>query len=1219
MLRLLIVGITLLAVAVAIFLSNHTYRETREMAIEQFHQQELILARWAASGIKDFIGHLKDDLLALSGFPVVQRMEPGTLETMKLLSTGIHHSQTSYRRLDRNGILRFVSCKKRSRKELIGRDYGKEAYFQKARETGEVVISGLLTNDIGERRIRVVRPVYVEDKNGGREFNGVIIGSFDPATLNDLFIAPIATARTGYAWLLDHNGRILAHYEEGFVGRNAIEARHERNPDIDYKALECIQGRMMAGEEGIGSYVSGWHRGQTGKIDKLVAYTPIRLSNHIWSLAVCTPVSEVEEAIRIIKRSELYTLGFVILALVLGGGFFLLTSYQWSRSLEREVAIRTGELKETRDYLNNLIRHANAPIIVWDPEGRVTIFNEAFEKMSGRSEAEMMGETVDALFPEESRPESMQKILGASKGEHWQAVEIPILRKDGEIRIGMWNSANIHDKDGKLIATIAQGQDISERKLTEEALHREKERFRVLVEESPLGISLLGKYNRYKYINPKFIEMFGYSQEEIPTGREWFRKAFPDPEYRHELIAIWKSDFEKSRLGESRSRVFNVRCKDGTEKVIHFRPVTMEGGDQFITHSDITEIRRDAQRLKELERAIEQASEGIATADLERKFVFVNTAWARMHGYQVVDLIGKPVAMLDSPADGKELPRVWEEIMKEGLWQGELQRIRKDGSTFSAVMTSSLVKDDEDMPVGVIGTCQDISAHRQAEEAMRQTEERYRVLFETAKDAIFLTDESGRFADVNPAACESLGYSREELLGLRNNDIDADPRGYEAFMKVKDDQESAITFEVNQRRKDGTLLPVEITGSFFTAGGKALSLAIARDLSNRRYLEAQLRQSQKMEAIGTLTGGVAHDFNNILSAVIGNAELALMNIEKEDPLCKHLDEIRRSAGRAANLIRQLLLFSRRQPMDMVPLSLTSLIRNLGKMLDRLIGEDISLDLDLKPETWSIEGDAGTIEQVIVNMVVNARDAMPEGGEITIWSRNVHVGQEYCTSHTYARPGKFVRLSVRDNGTGMDQAVIDHIFEPFFTTKEVGKGTGLGLSVVYGIVKQHKGWIDLESSPGKGAIFHVYLPAVSVKSEEKEEAPVTLEAFIGRGERILLVEDDKALAEIAYNALSTKGYKVFVAENVQEALHLFKKEGGKFDLIFCDVVLPDGKGPKLVEEFLEIRPGAGVLFTSGYVDEKSSWSAIKESGYPYLQKPYSLTDLFTAIKDGLKKK
>lgn len=396
-------------------------------------------------------------------------------------------------------------------------------------------------------------------------------------------------------------------------------------------------------------------------------------------------------------------------------------------------------------------------------------------------------------------------------------------------------------------------------------------------------------------------------------------------------------------------------------------------------------------------------------------------------------------------------------------------------------------------------------------------------------------------------------------------------------------------------------------------------LDLERDIAEHKRLESQLRQAQKMEAIGLLAGGIAHDFNNILTAIQGYTDLALTEIQEDNPLYQDIKEIQKASMRAANLTRQLLLFSRRQPMEFTPLDLNKVINDLIKMLNRLIGEDISLTTDLASDLWTVKGDAGTNEQVIMNLVVNARDAMPKGGEIAIKTENLYIDEEYCKNCRDARPGRFVCLSVRDTGVGIDQSIIDRIFEPFFTTKEVGKATGMGLSVVYGIVKQHKGWVNVESSPGKGSIFRIYLPAVSIESEEKEKEKesVSLEELIGKGERILIVEDEESVKEFTKRALSKNRYVVFTATNVQEALDIFQKEKGNFDLIFSDLLLPNGEGPELLEEILKLKPKISVLLTSGYSDEELDRSAIHKGDYPYLQKPYSISDLLRVVRDALK--
>jgi len=342
-------------------------------------------------------------------------------------------------------------------------------------------------------------------------------------------------------------------------------------------------------------------------------------------------------------------------------------------------------------------------------------------------------------------------------------------------------------------------------------------------------------------------------------------------------------------------------------------------------------------------------------------------------------------------------------------------------------------------------------------------------------------------------------------------------------------------------------------------------------------------------------------------------------MKEGEPLYDNLKEILQASQRAANLTRQLLLFSRKQPMEPIALNLSETVNSLMKMLQRLIGEDIIIDIDLEPNLWIVRGDPGNVEQVIMNLVVNARDAMPHGGKITIRTENVEIDRSYSMIYNYARPGQFICLSVEDTGIGMDKEIIQHIFEPFFTTKGVGKGTGLGLSVVYGIVKQHEGWINVYSEPEQGAAFKVYLPVSSeeAKYETKREV-ISIQDFQGKGERILLVEDDPGIREFASKVLTKIGYEVLEASNTQEALDISEKESGGLVLVFSDVVLPDKSGLQLAEELLSRKPGLKVLLTSGYTDQKSQWSVIKEKGYCFIQKPYNLSDLLRVVREVLDK-
>ena len=500
----------------------------------------------------------------------------------------------------------------------------------------------------------------------------------------------------------------------------------------------------------------------------------------------------------------------------------------------------------------------------------------------------------------------------------------------------------------------------------------------------------------------------------------------------------------------------------------------------------------------------------------------------------------------------------------------------------------------------VLASVIDITQRTDAERALRESEAYHRTILENIADGVFIANRDGRYLDVNPRACELTGYSRKELLQLSVADSYVEDERTLARDRVAEvGQGKPGVYERRLRRRDGALLTVEAHARMLPDGRL---LATIRDVTERRQLEMQLRQAQKMEAIGRLAGGVAHDFNNVLTAVFGYVDLLREDLPPESDAQKDLVEVRKAAERAASLTRQLLAFSRQQVLEPVVLELNELVAEFEKMLRRVIGEDVELRLALGADVGNVRADAGQLHQVIMNLVVNARDAMPTGGKLTLETANAELTAAYAELHKPVVPGPYVMLAVNDTGTGMTPEVQARIFEPFFTTKEKGKGTGLGLSTVYGIVKQSGGYVWVYSEPGKGTTFKVYLPRVDAPAERRATPPPA--PSLTGTETILLTEDDTILRPLAKALLEKLGYTVLEAGDTDEALAAAKKHAGPIHLLIADVVLPGPSGRELARRLAASRPDTRVLYVSGYTDDAIVHHGMLEPGLNFLQKPFT---------------
>src|SRR2546425_1245113 len=509
---------------------------------------------------------------------------------------------------------------------------------------------------------------------------------------------------------------------------------------------------------------------------------------------------------------------------------------------------------------------------------------------------------------------------------------------------------------------------------------------------------------------------------------------------------------------------------------------------------------------------------------------------------------------------------------------------------------------------------QRVDTRARFEQALRESEAQYRALFESTPYPMWVFDlETHRVLAVNGAAIKHYGYSREEFLALRIEDLrpaEDIPALHRHLETMPGDYHNAGTWR--HRKKDGTLIEVETSGHRITFAGRRAEQVVINDVTERKRLEEQFRQAQKMEAVGRLAAGVAHDFNNLLTAILGTTDLMLEDLPPGDPDREGLLDIRSASERAAVLTRQVLTFSRQQVVSPQVLRLNDLVLELEKLLRRLLGEDVAIRVAVAPDCGGVKADPGQLEQVIVNLAVNARDAMPNGGRLTLETKNVDLDADYPTDRVTIPAGRYVLLAVTDTGTGMDAPTKARIFEPFFTTKPVGKGTGLGLATVYGAVQQSGGFIWLYSEVGQGTSFKIYLPRVDAGEAQAaaEEAAVGLD---GSATGLVAAGGD-AVRQIIEEALQARGYRVMVARDGNEALALAGRHTGQIDLLVTDVVMPDMNGRELSQRLTQVRPTIKTLYLSGYTDDAILHHGVLQEGVAFLQKPFSLGVLARKIRD-----
>ncbi|MGB7846337.1 MAG: PAS domain S-box protein [Candidatus Acidiferrum sp.] len=604
--------------------------------------------------------------------------------------------------------------------------------------------------------------------------------------------------------------------------------------------------------------------------------------------------------------------------------------------------------------------------------------------------------------------------------------------------------------------------------------------------------------------------------------------------------------------------------------------------------------------------------EGMSISTLkEGRYIEANEVFLRMLGYQREEVVGKTSTELGIWARPEDRTSLIQKYQRgETVRDIELNARTKSGQLRRVLLSLETIQLQDELCL--LASLRDITERREVEEQLRL----HAAALESAANAIVITDRRGVILWINAAFTKLTGYSGGEAIGQNPRILKSGehPQSFYKDMWSKLLSGQIWRGGIINRKKDGQLYSEEmtITPVRDAQGEIAHFIAIKQDVTEQKELERQLYQAQKMEAVGQLAGGIAHDFNNLLGVILGYSEILEEQFASSDPNRKKVEQVHKAAVRAALLTRQLLAFSRRQVLQPVVMDLNATVVDVDKMLSRLISEDIKLVTVLQPHLGKVKADRTQIEQIIMNLAVNARDAMPQGGTLTIETSNVDLDESYARQHPVGKPGPYVRLTVSDTGIGIDKEIQAHIFEPFFTTKGVGKGTGLGLSTVYGIVKQSGGYIWVYSEPGQGTIFKVYLPRVEEAVEQpKEERPTLMPTGT---ETILLVEDAASFLELTREFLESCGYTVLAAGSSAEGIRIFEKHEGPIPLLITDIVMPEMSGRALAEKLTAMRPSMRVLYMSGYSHETIDRYGAMDFGQDYLQKPFTKKDLATKVRE-----
>ncbi|SEO11062.1 PAS domain S-box protein [Bradyrhizobium sp. OK095] len=885
-------------------------------------------------------------------------------------------------------------------------------------------------------------------------------------------------------------------------------------------------------------------------------------------------------------------------------------------------------------WLRAVVETAVDGVILIDASGRVLMFNPACEKLFKYRSDEVVGQNVKMLMPGHYRQEhdryldnfaktGKRKIIGSGR-------EVLGQRKDGSTFPMDLSVGEAKQDDGSIFVGIIH--DLTERERAEQALRESAARLKAVVDTAVDGVILIDARGRIIMFNPACERLFQYSVDEVMHENV---KLLMPSSYRIEhdgYIRNFLDSGERKIIGIGREVV--GQRKDGSTFPMNLSvgEAKQDGESIFvgIIH-DLTERKRAEQSVHDSERSFRLLVEGVAdyaiyTLDLEGRVTSWNSGAERIKQFTAAEILGRHVREFyteDERLSG-EPERNLETVRREGRYEVEAWRVRKDGSKFWASVVVDAITNEQGQLLGYAKITRDISERRRAEQAIHDAGMRISTVVQTAVDGVIWIDAAGLIQMFNPACEKLFGYLAEEVFGQNVKILmpapyrDEHDRYLDNFHRTGLKKIIGSGREVVGRRKDGSTFPMDLSVGEAKQDGKSIFVGIIHDLTERKRTEEQLVQAQKMEMVGQLSGGIAHDFNNLLTVIVGNAEFLSEQLKPRQDLRQLANDIGRAGDRGAELTQRLLAFSRRQILRPIEIDSNQLLDGMQKMLRRALREDIEINTSFDPGLALAYADPAQLESAVLNLAVNAQDAMASGGRLTITTANASLDDHYKSLHPEVMPGEYIMVAVTDDGEGMPKNVLERVFEPFFTTKEVGKGSGLGLSMVYGFVKQSSGHVSIYSEPGLGTTVRIYLPQVSAKLPTSSGPTQMDEALLPKGtETVLVVEDDPFVRSYAVMRLQSLGYSVVAAVDGKDALDKLRTDI-RVDVLFTDIVMPGGiNGWNLAELAQQMRPGLPVLLTSGYALETLIKHGRHREGAVVLTKPYRKADLALRLREVLK--